>query len=174
MKEGKKVNIRPVRREDIELLDSWKNNVDIEGHFNDFGFEGNTSLMAGFEKTGLIDDHQANIMVEDKSGTVVGSVSYHPVVYGPKPVHKVFGIGIHLVPEARGKGYGAEAQALLAAYLFDTYPIARVEASTDVENIAEQRSLEKAGFSREGVLRKAQWRHGEFHDLVLYSKLRGE
>ena len=174
MRKGEKVNIRPVRRDDIGLLDSWNNDVEIEGHFNDFGFEGNTGMMAGFEKTGLIDDQHASIVIEDKTGNIVGLLSYYTVVYGPKPVHKVFGIGIHLVPEARGKGYGAEAQALLAAYLFDTYPIARVEASTDVENIAEQRSLEKAGFTREGVLRKAQWRKGEFHDLILYSKLRGE
>lgn len=174
MREGNKVNIRPVRREDIDLIDSWNNNVEIEGAFNDFGFEGNTGMMSRFEKTGLIDDQQANIVVEDKGGNIVGLLSYHSFVYGPKPVHKVFGIGIHLVPEARGKGYGAEAQALLAAYLFDSYPIARVEASTDVENIAEQRSLEKAGFTREGVLRKAQWRRGEFHDLIVYSKLRGE
>jgi aminoglycoside 6'-N-acetyltransferase len=50
----------------------------------------------------------------------------------------------------------------------------RVEAQTDVTNLAEQRALEKAGFTREGVLRKAQWRGGAYHDLVVYSKLRGE
>ena len=50
----------------------------------------------------------------------------------------------------------------------------RVEASTDITNLAEQRALEKAGFTREGVLRKAQWRAGDWHDLVVYSLLRGE
>ena len=70
--------------------------------------------------------------------------------------------------------YGTEAQRLLPAYLFDTYPIARVQAETDVTNLAEQRSLEKAGFTREGILRQAQWRTGARHDLVMYSKLRGE
>ena len=53
-------------------------------------------------------------------------------------------------------------------------PIERVEASTDVENVPEQRALERAGFTREGVLRRAQWRAGDWHDVVLYSKLRGE
>jgi RimJ/RimL family protein N-acetyltransferase len=43
-----------------------------------------------------------------------------------------------------------------------------------VTNAAEQRALERAGFTREGVLRHAQFREGGFHDLVLYSKLRGE
>jgi RimJ/RimL family protein N-acetyltransferase len=49
-----------------------------------------------------------------------------------------------------------------------------VEASTDVENLAEQRALERAGFTREGVLRHAQFRDGGFRDLVLYSRLRGD
>jgi aminoglycoside 6'-N-acetyltransferase len=63
---------------------------------------------------------------------------------------------------------------LLVAYLFATYPIARVQATTDVTNVAEQRALERAGFSREGVLRQAQFRAGAWHDLVMYSKLRDE
>ncbi|MBA2393543.1 MAG: GNAT family N-acetyltransferase, partial [Ktedonobacteraceae bacterium] len=54
------------------------------------------------------------------------------------------------------------------------YPIMRVEATTDITNRAEQRALEKAGFTREGVLRKAQWRNGNWHDMVVYSKVRGE
>ncbi len=50
----------------------------------------------------------------------------------------------------------------------------RVEAHTDVQNLAEQRALEKAGFTREGVTRQAQWRGGALHDGYLYSVLRSE
>ena len=42
----------------------------------------------------------------------------------------------------------------------------RIEAETDVENLGAQRALEKAGFTREGVLRSAQWQRGGWHDLV--------
>lgn len=74
----------------------------------------------------------------------------------------------------RGRGHGSEAQRLLADSLFAAYPIARVEAHTDVENLPEQRALEKAGFTREGVPRRAQWRAGAWHDVAMYSRLRGE
>ncbi len=104
----------------------------------------------------------------------MGNVSYHQVGYGPNEGSQAYNIGIALAPEQRGKGYGVEAQRLLAAYLFATYPVMRIEASTDINNLAEQRSLEKAGFTREGIARKAQWRAGQYHDLVTYSKLRGE
>ncbi len=105
---------------------------------------------------------------------VVGDVSYHQVRYGPNEGSVAYNMGITIATAHRGKGYGAEAQQLLATYLLATYPVMRIEASTDVANTAEQRALEKAGFTREGVARKAQWRAGKWHDLVVYSKLRGE
>jgi RimJ/RimL family protein N-acetyltransferase len=49
-----------------------------------------------------------------------------------------------------------------------------VEAHTDVENVAEQRALEAAGFTREGLIRGAQWRDGAYHDGYLYAILRGD
>jgi RimJ/RimL family protein N-acetyltransferase len=73
----------------------------------------------------------------------------------------------------RGQGFGSQAQRLLADYLFATTAVNRIEAGTDVENLIEQRSLEKAGFIREGVLRGAQYRAGAWHDLVVYSVVRG-
>jgi RimJ/RimL family protein N-acetyltransferase len=83
-------------------------------------------------------------------------------------------VGISLFPEHRGRGHGSRAQRLLGDYLFATRLIERVEAATDVENVAEQRALEKAGFSREGVLRHAQYRYGQWRDIVLFSRLRAD
>ena len=57
---------------------------------------------------------------------------------------------------------------------FRTFPIHRVQASTDVSNVAEQKALERAGFQREGVLRGAQWRLGGWHDLLSYARLRDD
>ena len=42
-----------------------------------------------------------------------------------------------------------EAQQLLIRYLFAHTPVNRVEATTEIANVAEQRALEKAGFTRE-------------------------
>ncbi len=75
---------------------------------------------------------------------------------------------------APGRGHGTAAQRALADHLFATTLIERLEAGTDVDNIAEQRALEKAGFTGEGVLRHAQFRGGRWRDLVLYSRLRAD
>ena len=62
-----------------------------------------------------------------------------------------YNIGISLAVGVRGRGIGWRAQRMLAEHLFATTEVFRVEAGTDVHNVAEQRSLEKAGFTREGV-----------------------
>lgn len=83
-------------------------------------------------------------------------------------------IGIWLEPGHRGRGLGSTAQAELAGLFFRHTPVNRIEAHTDVDNVAEQRALERAGFSREGVVRGAQWRDGRYRDGFLYSILRDE
>jgi RimJ/RimL family protein N-acetyltransferase len=106
--------------------------------------------------------------------TPIGGVGWIAVPYGPNKLSRAWNIGITLLPEYRGMGYGWQAQAMLAAHLFAQTEANRVEASTDVANIAEQRALERAGFQREGVLRGAQHRNGAWRDLVLYARLRGD
>jgi RimJ/RimL family protein N-acetyltransferase len=57
-------------------------------------------------------------------------------------------------------------------YLFEHTTVNRIEAATEVGNVAEQKALERAGFSREGVMRGIRWRGGAWRDEVLYSILR--
>jgi RimJ/RimL family protein N-acetyltransferase len=123
----------------------------------------------------LRNEHNGQLIVElAADGTPIGTVSWHQVMYGPNPESAAWNIGISLIPAFRGKGYGTEAQRQLATYLFETTDVNRVEASTDAENLPEQRSLEKAGFTREGVQRMAQYRAGGYHDLIVYCRLRDD
>jgi RimJ/RimL family protein N-acetyltransferase len=114
------------------------------------------------------------IEVTDATGEViaVGDLSAHAVWYGPTPGSRAISIGISLVEAYRGRGIGTIAQRLLAEELH-ARGIVRVEASTDVENIAEQRALERAGFEHEGTLRLAQARRDGLHDLQVWAHVRG-
>jgi RimJ/RimL family protein N-acetyltransferase len=106
----------------------------------------------------------------DRTEIPVGDLSAHAVWYGPTPGSRTLNIGISLVNEYRGKGIGSIAQRLLAVELHNQ-GIVRVEAQTDIENIAEQRALEKAGFKYEGTLRKAQARLDGLHDIQVWSHI---
>jgi RimJ/RimL family protein N-acetyltransferase len=168
------LRLRPVRRRDLDTLERWRADPEAQGRHNWFGFPADGELRRRFDQDGLLGPEHGNLLVELEDGTLAGDVSYHAVHHGPNPGSRAFNVGIALLPEHRGRGHGAEAQRQLADYLFAHTRVERVEASTDVENTAEQRALERAGFTREGVLRLAQFRDGGFHDLVLYSRLRGD
>jgi RimJ/RimL family protein N-acetyltransferase len=113
-------------------------------------------------------------VLDAASGELLGGVSWHAVDYGGTVSSSAWNIGIGLLPEARGRGVGTLAQRMLVEHLFATTELDRIEASTDVDNHAEQRALEKAGFRREGVLRGAQLRGGIRRDLVHYGLVRGD
>lgn len=112
------------------------------------------------------------LAVTDADDRLLGSVGWRVVTYGPNAGSQALDIGISLHAAARGRGHGTRAQRMLAEHLFRTTGVHRLQASTDVENVAEQVALARAGFAREGVLRGAQWRGGVFHDLVSYARLR--
>jgi len=53
-----------------------------------------------------------------------------------------------------GKGFMPEAISAVVKVAFTLPSLVRMEATCDVDNKASARALEKAGFSREGLLRK--------------------
>jgi RimJ/RimL family protein N-acetyltransferase len=157
------ITLRPEDPEDLRLLTGG------ESPFDDFG-----PRPARITPAPAKLDDAGRLVVVDAAGEVAGAVSWHWKRWGPNPASSCPMIGIWLRPEARGRGIGRAAQRHLAELFFRHTAVNRVEAHTDVENIAEQRALEAAGFKQEGITRGAQWRHGAYHDCHLYSILRAE
>jgi len=171
---GRLVRLRDCALADADLMDEWNRDMEIGG-FNDFGPRQPVPrevLASG----PLRNDQNGTLMIERLSDDEpVGTVGWRLVtVYGPSPMSDAHQIGIELIPSARGQGLGVEAQRLVADYLFAATHVNRVEASTDIENVAEQRALDKAGYKREGVVRGSQFRGGTHHDLVVYARVRSD
>jgi RimJ/RimL family protein N-acetyltransferase len=138
--------------------------AEVAGEFNYFG--------ADVDRISPADVGAGRMMIELEDGTLIGDLGWFGVAYGPNRRSVAWKIGCTMDMPHRGRGCGSRAQRLLAEHLFVTTPSNRVEADTDVENLAEQRALERAGFTRDGLVRGAQYRSGRWHDLVLYSLLR--
>jgi RimJ/RimL family protein N-acetyltransferase len=83
-------------------------------------------------------------------------------------------IGYWIAPWGRRRGAATHAVRLIAAYGFEVAKLERIEVIPYVDNPASQRVAEKAGCTREGVLRSYFLAHGERHDCVMYSLLPGE
>ncbi|KAK2647045.1 hypothetical protein Ddye_022240 [Dipteronia dyeriana] len=81
-------------------------------------------------------------------------------------------LGYLLASKYWGKGIATRAVKMVAETIFDEWPhLERLEALVDVENVRSQKVLQKAGFLREGVLRKYLIQLGKARDMVMFSLL---
>lgn len=79
-------------------------------------------------------------------------------------------VGYRLARAHWGRGMATRAVRAEAAAMFAARPwLLWLEAVADVDNPASQRVLEKAGFAREGVLRKYVLLKGQPRDMVMFS-----
>lgn len=178
------IRLRPIVESDLPVLSSVVNDPVDASEFGFFGFRNPGALRERFD-AGFITEDGGKLAVvrdrgpgeasvtEDRSGSedvVVGDVGWHRVMTGPNCA--TWNIGIGLLAKERGRGYGTQAQRLLVEYLFSYTQCFRIEAGTETTNLAEQRALQKAGFTREGVIRGACFRAGKWRDMVSYSIIR--
>jgi RimJ/RimL family protein N-acetyltransferase len=173
------VILRPIQEADLEDLCRSFTDPEAYGEFEWTGFKDPGFIRQRWEEDGWLGAKQGRLAVVN-SGSFAGDVSYRDLSPGVGKAWAghasrngaIYEIGIALFPEHRGHGVGTAAQRLLVQYLFDTTPAHRLQAHTEVENIAEQRALEQVGFEREGVLREVVFRAGKWRDSILYALFR--
>jgi ribosomal-protein-alanine N-acetyltransferase len=160
--EGKSINLRIAEREDAPLLQEWCNNPEIWIYYP--AQQSKADIEKQLEKP---EPEKAWFLILKKDGSKIGFLSMGTVPFG-------WQMGYGLVPNERGKGYCTEAVQLAVDYLFLSKDIVRVQAGTFTDNIASQKVLEKAGFHREGTIRKGLFAWGKWEDVCIYGLLREE
>ena len=164
------VALRPVAEEDLSLLERLTQDPAVAGEHAWSGWRNLLRFRHEWEEDRLVGD-DGGVLLVVRGAERLGFVSWFKVDFPPA---YYWSMGIRLLPQARGHGYGTQAHRLLARYLFAHTTVHRIEGITEAENLAEQRVIEKAGFTREGVMRGVFWRDGAYRDGVLYSLLRGD
>ena len=108
-------------------------------------------------------------IAEESTDQAVGSVTFH--VWGPRH----WSVGYWVVPGQRGRGLATEALTTLSRWAFSANPqVARLSLYTLTGNEPSQLVAERAGFKREGLLRRWVEINGELLDWVMYSLIRDD
>jgi ribosomal-protein-alanine N-acetyltransferase len=160
---GEKVGIRPLERSDLEWFTEWNNDLTYTGPYEPLEI----NSLDRVEKWYDSEKNAEWWVIVDELDNPVGQLvaGQHGDCYW---------IGYIMHPDHRGKGYMTDAVKLLVDYIFRTKQIVRVQAECSPDNLASVRVLEKAGFTYEGLRRKAVFIQGRYLDGAMYSILRDE
>lgn len=102
------------------------------------------------------------------SGTteIIGHISVYSI--RRLPFSSAF-VGYSMDEGYTGQGIVTEALKLVSKFAFEDLCIHRLEAYVSPKNIGSVRVLEKAGFQREGLLRKLLYINGKWQDHYIYA-----
>ncbi|MDD7806056.1 MAG: GNAT family protein [Endozoicomonas sp. (ex Botrylloides leachii)] len=171
MIKGKNINLRHIRREEIDLFYNYINEIKQSSLFL------NTKIMTPFflekeyEQNGLISDDNEIFCITDKENNLIGMINHMKVVSYSSMREVGYSV---FKPELRNKGIATEALSLITQYLFESTAIYRIQACMAVANTASEKVIKKCGFTFEGVMRGALFVRGEYLDAAVYSMLRNE
>ena len=163
MIEKDNILIRTIKEKDLDTLIRWET-PEIRGRYQEFHFRSRVEMEKKYNEDGYISDELQVLIIELKDFGPTGLLFINFEQEG------VVNLGLVITEiEKRGSGIGQKVLKMILKHLFNNYPLARIEADTDVDNNAAQKVLKSAGFSQEGRLRNYRYHHGKFNDSYLYS-----
>ena len=170
MLRGHICSLRAVEPQDLELLCRWENDPSlwtVSGTIEPFSHYSIEQFIQE-QQAGIYLCGQLRLMIDDTAGETIGAID----LFDFEPQHERAGVGILVYdPAQRGKGYGAEALALLEEYARTVLRLRQLWCNVLADNVPSLTLFERAGFRRVGV--KKEWiRTPEgYKDEVLLQKL---
>ncbi|MFC4408982.1 GNAT family N-acetyltransferase [Chungangia koreensis] len=171
--ETERLRLRKVTEQDAPYLMEYLSDDEVMKHYGLEPFESIEEAISEIQWYDSLLEEQTGIrwgisLKDDEQ--IIGSVGFHRYVHQ----HHRVEIGFELSKAYWGKGIAGEALSAILTYGFETFPIQRIEALIEPENLASQKLVEKHGFIREGLLRKYEYTRGKYDDLYMYSLLKDD
>jgi RimJ/RimL family protein N-acetyltransferase len=158
------ISIRRAVLEDVDFLVGLSAHEDIDPYLSARRARDRDGLLAEIQRSQREPEDFGRFVVE-VDGKPAGVMGFE-VANKRSRVANLGGLAIH--PDFRGRRLADEAARLFQRHLLDELGYHRLQLEIYGFNERAQRHAERAGFVREGVKRKAYWRHGEWVDGVLY------
>ena len=144
---GARLLLRALEPDEIE--EEWQAMVTADPMAS-AGLPLEAAFMARLRRSGHLDDGWLDLAV-DLDGACIGRIQAF-VPPGRALPPGTFELGIGLREQARGRGYGREAVALLTDWLFEQAAAKVVGASTDPANVAMRTVFRRVGWVAAGSL----------------------
>lgn len=164
------VSVRPFRLSDLKPLVAAANNRQIWAGLRDmFPFPYTEQEGREWLRKVAMQDPVYDFAL-DKDGVLVGTIGFTPY----RDVHRItLEVGYWVAEPWWGRGIATEALNVMSNWAFQTFPhVLRLQACVFPNNPASMRVLEKAGYTLEGIQRKAAIKDNRVMDLHIYVRLR--
>ena len=166
---GERVYLRPLERNDAELIVVWLRNRELTWSLGDFFPVVDASAVAdGIERLYRSGHDLLLGVVRRDTDRLIGMTELHHLDLDNRQAS--FGL---LIGQT-GEGYGPEVAGLVLDYAFGPLALNRVWVQVDERNTRGIRAYQKVGFRREGLLRESRYADGRYHNTLLMAVLRGE
>lgn len=158
------VAIRRARADDAEFLADLVSHEEVEPFLAAVRAKGREEIL---EEVARSDAEPAafGLFVIEVDGERAGTMRFSRANQRSR-IADLGGLAVH--PDFRGGKVADTAARLFQRHLFDELGFHRVQLEIYGFNTRAMRHAERAGFTREGVRRKAYWRNDEWVDGVLY------
>lgn len=158
--------VRSWRKSDAASLVIHADNINVAQHLRDrFPHPYTLQDARAFLKHAIASDDPTNLAIE-VDGAAVGAIGYVP---GRDVERYSAEIGYWLGESMWGRGITTEALLLLTEYAFTRMNLLRMFALPFADNPGSVRVLEKAGYTREGLMRSNSVKYGVVKDQLLYA-----
>jgi RimJ/RimL family protein N-acetyltransferase len=165
-----RVEIRRAEPEDLDFLLGLMNEDDVVENLSVTRPSDRQGLAAEIERS-QAEPQEFGRFVIKVDGKPAGLMGFE-VGNRRSRIANLGSLAVH--PDFRGRHIADEAASLFQRHLIHDLGYHRLQLEIYGFNERAQRHAERAGFVREGVRRKAYWRHGEWVDGVIYGLVQEE
>jgi RimJ/RimL family protein N-acetyltransferase len=170
--EGEGLRLRRADPADIDFIVELTTHEDVEPYLAGSRPRDRDGLLAEIERSQREPDEFGRFVVEVERGEgwdPAGTVGFE-LANRRSRIANLGNLAIH--PDFRGRRLSDAAAKLLQRHLLFDLGFHRLQLEIYGFNDRAQRHAERAGFVREGVRRRAYWRHDEWVDGVIYGLVR--
>lgn len=149
--ETERLLLRPMVVEDVPALKEWLPDKSIYTYWGKgpSKAEKNPELIfAKAEKP----SKSFHLGIAEKAGNkLIGDIYIYLI-----EKDRIASVAMRISPACQGRGYGTEALEAMTRFCFENTELRRIWTNVDVRNAPSCKVLEKAGYSREGLIRQGR------------------